>query len=163
MKPADVVDQLMTAAEAMRAKATRFQDAGLQTGANGVLLQFRGGDLFAVTVRRLSSGAQRLRGDLPRATDRQAEVFAAIETMMTESGYAPTVRELCNRLGLRSSCTMHRHIEALIRKGYIARMPGKNRTLMVLHPPDLDDDVMAGIRREEAATEEMVEAGRNHG
>ena len=101
---------------------------------------------------------------LPALSGRQADTLKAIETLTTERGYAPTVRELCRRLDVRSSCTVQRHIEALIRKGYVARRKaGASRALVVLHCTDLNKEAMARIRGQEAATAEMVEAGRTHG
>ena len=101
---------------------------------------------------------------LPALSGRQADVLMAIEKLTTASGYAPSIRELGEEVGLRSTCTVHVHVKALIRKGYVARRhPGASRALVVLHCTDLNEETMRCIRREEAATEEMVEAGRNHG
>ena len=65
-------------------------------------------------------------------TDRQREVLDAISVFIEKHHYAPTVRELCEILGVSSSCTVQRHLDALERKGYIAREPRKNRTIRVL-------------------------------
>lgn len=65
-------------------------------------------------------------------TKRQQEVLAGIRLIFSESGYAPTVRELGQRLGLRSSCTVQRHLEALEKKGYIRRNPTKARTIEIV-------------------------------
>lgn len=76
------------------------------------------------------------RADRPPLTPRQADVLAAIVTMTAESGYAPSIRELCEQIGVRSTCTVQRHIEALIHKGYVTRMMSGARTLIVLHTED---------------------------
>lgn len=70
-------------------------------------------------------------------TKRQQEVLSGIRFIFSESGYAPTVRELGERLGLRSSCTVQRHLEALERKGYIRRNPSKARTIEIMRGPKL--------------------------
>lgn len=64
-------------------------------------------------------------------TRRQQEVLAGIRIIFQETGYPPTVRELGERLGLRSSCTVQRHLEALERKGFIHRNPTKARTIEI--------------------------------
>jgi repressor LexA len=68
-------------------------------------------------------------------TRRQQEVLTGIRTIFQETGYPPTVRELGERLGLRSSCTVQRHLEALERKGFIRRNPTKARTIEITRGP----------------------------
>lgn len=68
-------------------------------------------------------------------TKRQQEVLAGIRLIFQETGYPPTVRELGERLGLRSSCTVQRHLEALERKGFIRRNPTKARTIEITRGP----------------------------
>ena len=62
-------------------------------------------------------------------TGRQAEVLAMIGRHWREHGQAPTVRELGERLGMRSVCTVQRHLERLEAKGLITRQPGRARTV----------------------------------
>lgn len=69
-------------------------------------------------------------------TARQREVLMAIVQHIEREGYPPTVREIGMRIGLRSSCTVQRHIEALIRKGYLTRDGHKSRTVEVVHRQD---------------------------
>jgi len=65
-------------------------------------------------------------------TDRQAQVLDAVARMMRERGCCPTIREIGERVGLRSSCTVQRHLEALERKGYLRRVPGKARRIELI-------------------------------
>ena len=46
-----------------------------------------------------------------------------IEACIREKGYGPTVREVCQTLGLSSPSTVHVHLKALEDKGYIKRDP----------------------------------------
>jgi repressor LexA len=69
-------------------------------------------------------------------TERQGEVLQGIHDIFQEKGYPPTVREIGERLGLRSSCTVQRHLEALERKGYIKRDRTKARSFEILKAPD---------------------------
>ncbi len=71
-----------------------------------------------------------------RLTDRQREVLEEIHQIIAEKGYPPTVREIGERLGLRSSCTVQRHLEALERKGFIKRDRTKARSVEILRAPD---------------------------
>ena len=63
---------------------------------------------------------------------RQSEVLDIIAAMTRESGCSPTIRELGERLGLRSTCTVQRYLEVLERKGYLRRLPGKARRITLL-------------------------------
>jgi repressor LexA len=54
-------------------------------------------------------------------TKRQAEVLAFIRDYVTERGAAPTVREIADRFGLRSTNAVVDHLRALERKGVIER------------------------------------------
>ena len=65
-------------------------------------------------------------------TDRQHQVLAAICDFKATIGYVPTVRELGQVLQVSSTCTVQRHLEALQRKGYLKRAPGKARSLVVM-------------------------------
>lgn len=47
----------------------------------------------------------------------------------TEDGLSPTVREICSALGLNSTSTAHRYIEALVEEGLIEKTGNKNRTI----------------------------------
>ncbi len=62
-------------------------------------------------------------------TARQKQVLSVIEEYIVENGYPPSVREIGDCLGLSSSCTVQRHLEALIGKGYLRRSGSKARTL----------------------------------
>lgn len=73
---------------------------------------------------------------MQRITERQREVLARIHEIMRERGYPPTVREIGERLGLRSSCTVQRHLEALERKGYIRRARTKARSVEIVQAED---------------------------
>jgi repressor LexA len=69
---------------------------------------------------------------MQRITERQRQVLEGIHQIVNEKGYPPTVREIGERLGLRSSCTVQRHLEALERKGYIKRDRAKARSVEIV-------------------------------
>ena len=62
-------------------------------------------------------------------TDRQAEVLACIQESIEALGYPPTVREIGERLGIRSTNGVGQHLKALKRKGYLTQQNQKSRAL----------------------------------
>jgi len=65
-------------------------------------------------------------------TARQAQVLDAIVSTMRQTGYCPTVREIGESVGLRSTRSVDRHLEALEQKGYIRRVPRKARHIKLI-------------------------------
>ena len=63
---------------------------------------------------------------------RQAEILELIKVTVANRGYPPSVREIGERLGLRSPSTVHSHLSALVREGFIKRDPSKPRALEVV-------------------------------
>jgi repressor LexA len=64
---------------------------------------------------------------------RQRAVLEFIERSTKANGYAPTVREIADALGLRSTNGVTDHLVALERKGWISREHAKkSRTIRVL-------------------------------
>ncbi len=69
-------------------------------------------------------------------TARQKAVLRGIHEITSKSGYPPTVREIGAFLGLSSSCTVQRHLDALERKGYIKRNRTKARSVEIVQSYD---------------------------
>jgi len=69
-------------------------------------------------------------------TNRQKHVLEQISRIIRETGHPPTVREIMDKLGLSSTCTVQRHLEALERKGFIKRSRLKARTLEIIKADD---------------------------
>jgi len=76
-------------------------------------------------------------------TKRQRSVLDTIRNHIEREGYPPTVREIGLALGLRSSCTVQKHLEALTRKGYVKRDGSKSRTIEIVK----DDGTVPSIAR----------------
>ncbi|MGZ0050119.1 LexA family protein [Brevibacillus gelatini] len=74
---------------------------------------------------------------MQRVTVRQQSILAAIMEYTKKNEYAPSIRELCDMVGLRSSSTMHRHLENLKLLGLITWEPSFPRTIKV----EADEDV----------------------
>jgi len=71
-----------------------------------------------------------------KVTKRQQAVLDSIEDCIREKGYGPTVREVCQSLGLSSPSTVHVHLKALEEKGLIKRDPLKSRSIALTYPLD---------------------------
>src|SRR5215210_177951 len=69
-------------------------------------------------------------------TDRQRQTLEYIATTVAERGYPPSVREIGEAMGLASSSTVHSHMQALQRKGYLRIDPTKPRAIELLFDPE---------------------------
>ncbi len=70
-------------------------------------------------------------------TDKQREILAFIERKVAERNIPPAVREICQEVGLKSTSTVHGHLERLEKKGYIKRDKTKPRSIEILRPSGL--------------------------
>lgn len=61
-------------------------------------------------------------------------VLDFIAERINETGYAPSVRDICAALGVKSTSTVQMYIEKLEAKGYIVKEAGKSRTLRLEMP-----------------------------
>lgn len=71
-----------------------------------------------------------------KLTKRQGEVLEVIARHIEEMGYPPTIRELGDVLGIRSTNGVNDHLKALEKKGYLTREDAKSRTMRPLFWPD---------------------------
>lgn len=65
-------------------------------------------------------------------TDRQEEILQYIQRYIEEQGYPPTIREIGQAFGIRSTNGVNDHLKALERKGYVSRGELKSRALTLL-------------------------------
>lgn len=77
-----------------------------------------------------------------RITAKQQEILEYIKQNILKKGYPPAVREICEAVHLKSTSSVHSHLETLERNGYIRRDPTKPRAIEIL------DDEFALTRRE---------------
>ncbi len=77
-----------------------------------------------------------------KISDKQQEILTYIKDEILQKGYPPTVREICQRVNLRSTSSVHAHLEALEKNGYIRRDPTKPRTI------EICDDSFQMVRTE---------------
>lgn len=72
-------------------------------------------------------------------TSKQRDILEYIESHLAEKGYPPSVREICEAVGLKSTSTVHGHLQRLEKKGYIRRDQTKPRAIGVLEGSDQDN------------------------
>ena len=63
--------------------------------------------------------------------DTQAKILAYIERATLQKGYPPSVREICDAIGLKSTSTVHGHLIRLEKKGLLYRDSMKPRAISV--------------------------------
>ncbi len=70
--------------------------------------------------------------DHKQLTGRQQQILDFILETVRDRGYPPAVREIGDAVGLSSPSTVHSHLSALVKSGYIRRDPSKPRAIEVL-------------------------------
>lgn len=65
-------------------------------------------------------------------SDKQLEILGFIKKELQTKGYPPSVREICDAVGLKSTSTVHGHLERLEKKGVIRRDATKPRAIEIL-------------------------------
>lgn len=66
---------------------------------------------------------------MEKLTLKEQEMYDYICEVLHRSGYSPTVRDIQDALGIRSTSTVHAYLDKLEQKGYIKKSPGKSRTI----------------------------------
>ena len=73
---------------------------------------------------------------------KQEEILEYIKSQILQRGFPPAVREICDAVNLKSTSSVHSHLETLEKNGYIRRDPTKPRAIEIL------DDSFNLTRRE---------------
>lgn len=82
---------------------------------------------------------------MEKLTDRQFDILQIIKKLIAKNGFPPTVREIGDEAKLNSPATIHFHLKQLVKKGYIKKGEGTNRTIEVLVPNEYieeNDDII---------------------
>lgn len=75
-------------------------------------------------------------------SEKQIKIINFIKNEILSKGYPPSVREICDAVGLKSTSTVHGHLERLEKKGIIRRDPTKPRAIEII------DESFAPTKRE---------------
>ncbi|MBO8433818.1 MAG: transcriptional repressor LexA [Tyzzerella sp.] len=65
-------------------------------------------------------------------SEKQQQILDYMKNEVKEKGYPPSVREICDAVGLKSTSTVHGHLARLEKKGYIRRDKTKPRAIEIL-------------------------------
>lgn len=77
-----------------------------------------------------------------KISPKQQEILEYIKSQILERGFPPAVRDICEAVHLKSTSSVHSHLETLEKNGYIRRDPTKPRAIEIL------DDTFNLLRRE---------------
>lgn len=77
-----------------------------------------------------------------KITKKQQEILDYMKAQILSKGYPPSVREICEAVNLKSTSSVHSHLETLAKNGYIRRDPTKPRAIEIV------DDEFNITRRE---------------
>ncbi len=66
-----------------------------------------------------------------KITAKQQEILEYIKDEILKKGYPPAVREICEAVNLKSTSSVHSHLESLEKNGYIRRDPTKPRAIEI--------------------------------
>jgi repressor LexA len=78
-------------------------------------------------------------------SSKQQQILNYIRQALVDNGYPPAVREICNAVGLKSTSSVHSHLETLEKKGYIRRDKTKPRAIEIL---DHEQNIYTHIKNE---------------
>ena len=67
-----------------------------------------------------------------KISDKQREILEYIKKEILNRGYPPAVREICEAVDLKSTSSVHSHLETLEKNGYIRRDPTKPRAIEII-------------------------------
>lgn len=77
-----------------------------------------------------------------KISEKQREILEYIKEEIMKRGYPPAVREICDAVNLKSTSSVHSHLETLEKNGYIRRDPTKPRAI------EICDDNFYKVRQE---------------
>lgn len=77
-----------------------------------------------------------------KISEKQKEILDYIKSEILNKGYPPAVRDICEAVHLKSTSSVHSHLETLEKNGYIRRDPTKPRAIEII------DDNFNLVRRE---------------
>ena len=76
-----------------------------------------------------------------KISEKQRQILEYIKSEILAKGYPPAVRAICQAVDLKSTSSVHAHLETLEKNGYIRRDPTKPRAIEIL-----DEDFNLGRR-----------------
>ena len=87
-------------------------------------------------------------------------VLDYVNEHIDQNGYPPSVREICEALGFKSTSTVHIYLKALEEDGKIIKSPSKPRTLRVMRTEE--GDIKAGAKKAGRSRQQSRALSKNH-
>lgn len=86
---------------------------------------------------------------MPKKTQMTDRIYEYLKEVIPQQGYAPSVREICQAVGLKSPSTVHFHLKRLQERGLIEKGDFKGRAIVLAQKPEKNripilGDVAAG-------------------
>ncbi len=75
---------------------------------------------------------------MPKKTQMTERIYEYLQTVIPEQGYAPSVREICDAVGLKSPSTVHFHLKRLQERGLIEKGDFKGRAIVLTEGREKD-------------------------
>ena len=69
---------------------------------------------------------------MPKKTQMTEQIYNYLKTVIPQQGYAPSVREICEAVGLKSPSTVHFHLKRLQEQGLIEKGDFKGRAIVLV-------------------------------
>ena len=91
-----------------------------------------------------------------RITAKQQEILNFMKSQIMAKGYPPSVREICEAVNLKSTSSVHAHLETLEKNGFIRRDPAKPRAIEIM-----DDDFYHNMREAVNTSSDNTEINTN--
>lgn len=67
-----------------------------------------------------------------KISKKQLEILEYMKSEILMKGYPPSVREICEAVSLKSTSSVHSHLECLEKNGYIRKDPTKPRAIEII-------------------------------
>ncbi len=75
---------------------------------------------------------------MPKKTQMTERIYEYLQEVIPQQGYAPSVREICQAVGLKSPSTVHFHLKRLQEQGLIEKGDFKGRAIVLTQPKEKD-------------------------
>ena len=86
-------------------------------------------DILKASILGLKLGDSSMSKATEKAKKRREKILEFMKMSVKKKGYAPTVREICTALSIKSTSTVHKDIETLVKEGYLIKDPAKPRAI----------------------------------
>lgn len=84
--------------------------------------------------------------DKTREEEIEQKIIDYMEEYTKKNDYSPTIREICEAVGFKSTNTGHNYVTRLIEKGRICKSPIKSRTLQLVRNELTADEMFEKLR-----------------